>query len=85
MSNDTAPDSIVDVRNARHLFPATGDCAYFNTAAVGLSSLATTSAYHRYIDEWSRSGLDYVRVKPRQKRHGRRSRRSSVPTRPTSR
>jgi selenocysteine lyase/cysteine desulfurase len=51
----------IDIRDARTLFPATGASAYFNTAAVGLASRDLTSAYHRYIDEWSESGLDFVR------------------------
>jgi cysteine desulfurase/selenocysteine lyase len=50
-----------DVREARKLFPATTTSAYFNTAAVGLASSALTAAYHRYIDEWSESGLDFSR------------------------
>ena len=50
-----------DVREARKLFPATATSAYFNTAAVGLASSALTAAYHRYIDEWSESGLDFSR------------------------
>lgn len=49
----------VDVREARTLFPATDGSAYFNTAAVGLASEALTAAYHRYVDEWSKSGLDF--------------------------
>lgn len=57
----TGSRPVVDIRDARNLFPATETCAYFNTAAVGLASRALTSAYHRYVDEWSESGLDYVR------------------------
>src|SRR3954451_18056189 len=49
------------IREARSLFPATASTAYFNTAAVGLASRALTDAYHELIDEWSRTGLDYVR------------------------
>ena len=52
---------MVDLRNARTLFPATERAAYFNTAAVGLASRELTAAYHRYIDEWSATGLDFVR------------------------
>lgn len=59
--NSAAPRPVVDVRDARTLFPATETSAYFNTAAVGLASQELTSAYHRYVDEWSTSGLDYVR------------------------
>jgi selenocysteine lyase/cysteine desulfurase len=55
------PIPVVDVRDARHMFPATRTWAYFNTAAVGLASDSLTSASHRYIDEWSESGLDFVR------------------------
>ena len=62
MGNNTAGDSVVDVRDARALFPATtAGLAYFNTAAVGLASRATTSALKRYVNDWSESGLDYVR------------------------
>ncbi len=61
MTSDREPASVVDVREARKLFPATAASAYFNTAAVGLASLGLTAAFHRFIDEWSASGLDYVR------------------------
>ena len=57
----TEPGPVVDIRNARTLFPATATSAYFNTAAVGLASQELTGAYHRYVDDWSESGLDYVR------------------------
>ncbi|MFW2381437.1 MAG: aminotransferase class V-fold PLP-dependent enzyme [Acidimicrobiales bacterium] len=52
----------VDVRSARDLFLATQHTAYFNTAAVGLASLAVAAAYHAYVDEWTESGLDYVKA-----------------------
>lgn len=58
----TEPDPVVDVREARSLFPATATYAYLNTAAVGLASRALRSCYHRFVDEWSESGLDYVRA-----------------------
>ena len=44
------------------LFPATEHAAYFNTAAVGLASEAVAAAYHGFVDEWTRDGLDYVRA-----------------------
>jgi cysteine desulfurase / selenocysteine lyase len=50
-----------DVREARSLFPAAARTAYFNTAAVGLASSTLAAAYHRFVDEWAESGLDYVR------------------------
>ena len=56
----------------RTLFPATDNLAYFNTAAVGLASHALTSAFHRYVDEWSQSGLDYVGAKEQPRRRGHR-------------
>jgi selenocysteine lyase/cysteine desulfurase len=56
-----AGSSTGDVREARRLFPATASAAYLNTAAVGLASRALTAAYHQFVDEWSESGLDYVR------------------------
>jgi hypothetical protein len=53
-------DSIGDIREARHLFPATEKAAYFNTAAVGLASRALAAAYRRCVDDWTENGLDYV-------------------------
>jgi selenocysteine lyase/cysteine desulfurase len=53
---------LIDIREARTLFPATASTAYFNTAAVGLASRTLTDAYHRFLDEWSQTGLDYVRA-----------------------
>jgi cysteine desulfurase / selenocysteine lyase len=46
---------------ARRLFPATADRAYFNTAAVGLASRRLAGTYHEFIDEWTTIGLDYGR------------------------
>jgi selenocysteine lyase/cysteine desulfurase len=43
------------------LFPATDYAAYFNTAAVGLASRPLAAAYHDYVDQWTATGLDYVR------------------------
>jgi cysteine desulfurase / selenocysteine lyase len=60
--NDPADSgSVGDVRGARSLFPATERAVYFNTAAVGLASRSLAAAYHRYIDDWAETGLDYVR------------------------
>ena len=50
-----------DLREARRLFPATENAAYFNTAAVGLASRALVAAYRRYVDEWAATGLDFTR------------------------
>ncbi len=61
MVSTTEPGPVVDIRDARALFPATADSAYFNTAAVGLASQELTAACHQYVDEWSASGLDYIR------------------------
>ena len=61
MESNRESGLVVDVRDARNLFPATATSAYFNTAAVGLASNDLTDAYHRYVDEWSEAGLDYVR------------------------
>ena len=47
-----------DIRDARHLFPATADRAYFNTAATGLASRRLAASYHAFIDEWTAAGLD---------------------------
>jgi cysteine desulfurase / selenocysteine lyase len=52
---------VSDITQARSLFPATDKVAYFNTAAVGLASSALAAAYHRYVDEWTESGPDWVR------------------------
>ena len=57
----TEPGRAVDIRDARVLFPATTSLAYFNTAAVGLASQSLTAAFRGYVDDWSTSGLDYVR------------------------
>ncbi|WP_426574608.1 aminotransferase class V-fold PLP-dependent enzyme [Aquihabitans sp. McL0605] len=55
------PVPITDVRRARELFPATAELAYFNTAAVSLASSVLAAAYHQFVDEWTESGLDFVR------------------------
>jgi selenocysteine lyase/cysteine desulfurase len=57
----SADSGLPDIREARSLFPTTGNFAYFNTAAVGLASRALADAYHRYVDEWAASGLDFPR------------------------
>ena len=51
-----------DIREARTLFPATERLAYFNTATVGLASQALAAAYHGFVDDWTASGLDYMRA-----------------------
>ena len=59
---DPQPDvPVTDVTEARHLFPATADRCYFNTAAVGLASHALARTYHDAVDEWVTDGLDFVR------------------------
>jgi cysteine desulfurase / selenocysteine lyase len=58
---DGEPGPRRDVREARGLFPATEQGAYFNTAAVGLASRALVGAYRDCIDDWSASGFDYLR------------------------
>jgi selenocysteine lyase/cysteine desulfurase len=50
-----------DIRDARCLFPATADRAYFNTAATGLASRRLADSYHAFIDEWTATGLDFPR------------------------
>ena len=50
-----------DVRDARRLFPATEEVAYFNTAAVGLASRALADAYTALLGEWTATGFDFVR------------------------
>jgi selenocysteine lyase/cysteine desulfurase len=61
MNSQADSGPIVDVRGARSLFPATDNAAYFNTAAVGLASRTLAAAYHSYVDDWTETGLDYVR------------------------
>ena len=59
---DPQPDvPVPDVTEARHLFPATADRCYFNTAAVGLASADLARTYHDAIDEWVTVGLDFAR------------------------
>ena len=50
-----------DIREARRLFPATADRAYFNTAATGLASQRLADSYHAFIDKWTATGLDFSR------------------------
>ncbi len=50
-----------EISEARRLYPATGEVAYFNTAAVGLASRTLADACHRYVDEWAEHGLDFVK------------------------
>ena len=50
-----------DIGDARRLFPATADRAYFNTAAVGLASRRLADTYHEFIDVWTATGLDSAR------------------------
>ncbi len=61
MKRRAAPSPAGDVRNARALFPATDETAYFNTAAVGLGSRALAAALRAFIDDWLEHGLDFVR------------------------
>jgi cysteine desulfurase/selenocysteine lyase len=53
--------TVGELREARRLFPATQSSVYLNTAAVGLAAAATREAYRAYVDDWTASGLDYVR------------------------
>ena len=58
---DPQPEaSVPDVTEARHLFPATADRSYLNTAAVGLASHQLAQTYHAVIDEWATRGLDFA-------------------------
>jgi selenocysteine lyase/cysteine desulfurase len=43
------------------VFPVTAARAYFNTAAVGLASRRLADAYHAFVEEWAKTGLDYRR------------------------
>src|SRR5215468_3531230 len=51
----------MEIREARSLFPATSDRAYFNTAAVGLASHRLANAYRKAIGEWEAAGFDFAR------------------------
>ncbi|HEY7360507.1 MAG TPA: aminotransferase class V-fold PLP-dependent enzyme, partial [Streptosporangiaceae bacterium] len=50
----------MDIRDARHLFPATAGRAYFNTAAAGLASRRLAETYHEFIDQWTATGPDFT-------------------------
>jgi selenocysteine lyase/cysteine desulfurase len=52
---------MTSLRDARARFRATEATAYFNTAAVGLVSDATVEVYHRFVEEWATTGMDFVR------------------------
>jgi cysteine desulfurase/selenocysteine lyase len=56
---DPAPGD--DIREARRLFPATDAVSYFDTAALGLASRSVAAAYHKFIDEWTEHGPEYLR------------------------
>ncbi len=59
MTDPVPAAQVVDIGDARDLFPATAGRAYFNTAAVGLASQRLADTYHEFIDEWAAAGLDY--------------------------
>ena len=61
MTDPVPAAQVADICDARRLFPATADRAYFNTAAVGLASRRLAGTYHEFIDEWTAAGLDYSR------------------------
>ncbi len=61
MTDRTSQTSTPDIHDARHLFPATGDRVYVNTAAVGLASRRLADAYHEAVTAWAANGFDYVR------------------------
>ena len=56
MTERTDTSSARHVRDARTLYPATAELAYFNTAAVGLASRALIDAYRECVDEWTHRG-----------------------------
>jgi cysteine desulfurase/selenocysteine lyase len=58
VSMDLAQPNITE---ARQFFSATKELAYFNTAAVGLASVALGQAYRSCLEEWESSGFPYVR------------------------
>ena len=61
MTRNAVAKRVGDVRDARLLYPATEQWAYFNTAAVGLASRSVADAYHAFVTEWMTDGLDFVR------------------------
>jgi selenocysteine lyase/cysteine desulfurase len=52
---------MTSLQDARARFRATATTAYFNTAAVGLVSDATVDAYHRFVEDWATTGMDFAR------------------------
>jgi hypothetical protein len=62
-----------DIREARRLFPATANRAYFNTAAVGLASGRLAAAYHGFVDDWASVGLDSPGRSGQPRTHDQRS------------
>ncbi|MCB1002754.1 MAG: aminotransferase class V-fold PLP-dependent enzyme [Acidimicrobiales bacterium] len=62
MNDDSSDDRASAVLEARREYPATEGIAYLDTAAVGLPSRLTADTYHRFIDDWTAHGLDYVRA-----------------------
>jgi len=61
VTSDAVAKRAGDVRAARHLYPATEQWAYFNTAAVGLASRSVADANQEFVSEWMTDGLDFVR------------------------
>jgi cysteine desulfurase / selenocysteine lyase len=61
MGEPAGVGQVADVTEARRLFPATGSLAYFNTAAVGLTSSAAAEAYRSCVDDWTTYGPDWGR------------------------
>jgi selenocysteine lyase/cysteine desulfurase len=50
------------MQRAREEFPVLEDRAYLNTAAVALGSRRLAATYRTFIDEWTASGLDFIRA-----------------------
>ena len=61
MNGQAGSGTAGSIRDARNLYPATANVAYFNTAAVGLASRALVAAYNDYVGDWAENGLNYVR------------------------
>ena len=54
--------AMVDITQARSLFPALERQAYLNTAAVALGSTTLDDAYRGFMGRWLDEGLDFVRA-----------------------
>ncbi len=50
----------MDIADARALFPLLEKQTYFNTSAVAPANIRLAEGYHRFIEQWTDSGFDYI-------------------------